>query len=117
MDDKLKEALEFSNYRLTLNNQKQNLIQRMNTQLTIGYANAMFTASLELINFVQHLVDKKIEQFVFVDNNGNPILITTLEDFHSKLFSAYAEALNEFYNDYEKIKKQRNTKGLVGLNV
>jgi hypothetical protein len=117
MDDKLKEALEFSNYRLTLNNQKQNLIQRMNTQLTIGYANAMFTTSLELINFVQHLVDKKIEQFVFVDNNGNPILVTTLEDFHTKLFSAYAEALNEFYNDYEKIKKQRTTKGLVGLNV
>lgn len=117
MDDKLKEALEFSNYRLTLNNQKQNLVQRMNTQLTIGYANAMFTAGLELINFVQHLVDKKIEQFVFVDNNGNPVLVTTLEDFHSKLFSAYAEALNEFYNDYEKIKKQRNTKGLVGLNV
>jgi len=117
MDDKLKEALEFSNYRLTLNNQKQNLIQRMNTQLTIGYANAMFTATLELINFVQHLVDKKIEQFVFVDDNNNPVLVTNLEDFHSKLFSAYAEALNEFYNDHEKIKKQRNTKGLVGLNV
>jgi hypothetical protein len=117
MDDKLKEALEFSNYRLTLNNQKQNLIQRMNTQLTIGYANAMFTAKLELINFVQHLVDKEIEQFVFVDDNNNPVLVTSLKDFHSKLFSAYAEALNEFYNDYEKIKKQRTTRGLVGLNV
>lgn len=117
MDDKLKEALEFSNYRLTLNNQKQNLIQRMNTQLTIGYSNAMFTASLEVINFVQHLIDQQVEQFVFIDNNSNPILITDLKDFHAKLFSAYAEALNEFYNDYEKIKKQRTTKGLVGLNV
>jgi len=117
MDDKLKEALEFSNYRLTLNNQKQNLIQRMNVQLTIGYSNAMFTVTLDLLNFVQQLIDKKIEQFVFIDSNQNPVLITRLEDFHSKLFSAYAEALNEFYNDYEKIKKQRSTKGLVGLNV
>lgn len=117
MDDKLKEALEFSNYRLTLNNQKQNLKQRMNTMLTVGYSNSMFTATLELINFVQHLLDKKVEQFVFIDDNENPVLIKDLEDFHSKMFSAYNEALNEYYNDYEKLKKQRNTKSLVGLNV
>ena len=117
MDDKLKEALEFSNYRLTLNNQKLNLKQRMNTMLTIGYSNSMFTATLELINFVQHLIDRKVEQFVIIDDNDNPILITALEDFHIKLFSAYTEALSEYYNSYEKIKRQRDTKGLVGLNV
>jgi hypothetical protein len=117
MDDKLREALEFSNYRLTLNNQKLNLKQRMNTMLTIGYSNSMFTATLELINFVQHLLDKKVEQFVFIDDNDNPVLIKSLEDFHTKLFSAYTEALNEYYNDYEKLKKKRDTKGLVGLDV
>lgn len=117
MDDKLREALEFSNYRLTLNNQKLNLKQRMNTMLTIGYSNSMFTATLELINFVQHLLDKKVEQFVFIDDNENPVLITNLQDFHTKLFSAYTEALNEYYNDYEKLKKKRDTKGLVGLDV
>lgn len=117
MDDKLREALDFSNYRLTLNNQKLNLKQRMNTMLTIGYSNSMFTATLELINFVQHLIDRKAEQFVFIDDNDNPVLITELTDFHTKLFSAYTEALNEYYNDYEKLKKKRNTKGLVGLDV
>lgn len=117
MDDKLKEALEFSNYRLTLNNQKQNLKQRMNTMLTIGYSNSMFTVTLELINFVQHLLDKQVEQFVFIDDNENPVLITALDNFHTKMFSAYNEALNEYYNEYEKLKKQRGVKGLVGLNV
>jgi len=117
MDDKLREALEFSNYRLTLNNQKLNLKQRMNTMLTIGYSNSMFTTTLELINFVQHLLDKKVEQFVFIDDNENPVLIKNLQDFHVKLFSAYTEALNEYYNDYEKLKKKRDTKGLVGLDV
>lgn len=117
MDDKLREALEFSNYRLTLNNQKLNLKQRMNTMLTIGYSNSMFTATLELINFVQHLLDRKVEQFVFIDDNENPVLIKALQDFHTKLFSAYTEALNEYYNDYEKLKKKRDTKGLVGLDV
>lgn len=117
MDDKLKEALEFSNYRLTLNNQKLNLKQRMNTMLTIGYSNSMFTSSLELINFVKHVIDRNVEQFVFIDDNDNPVLITTLDDFYIKLFSAYSEALNEYYNDHEKLKKQRKTKGLVGLDV
>lgn len=117
MDDKLREALDFSNYRLTLNNQKLNLKQRMNTMLTIGYSNSMFTATLELINFVQYLIDRQAEQFVFIDDNDNPVLITELADFHTKLFSAYTEALNEYYNDYEKLKKKRNTKGLVGLDV
>lgn len=117
MDDKLKEALEFSNYRLTLNNQKKNLKHRMNTMLTIGYSNSMFTATLELINFVKLLIDSRAEQFVFIDDNDNPVLIKTLDDFYAKLFSAYSEALNEYYNDHEKLKRLRNTKGLVGLNV
>jgi hypothetical protein len=117
MDDKLKAALEFSNYRLTLNNQKQNLKQRMNTMLTIGYMNAMFTARLELIIFIKQLIDSGSEQYIFIDDNENPVLVKNLKDFHTKLFSAYTEALNDYYVDNEKLKKQRDTKGLVGINV
>lgn len=116
MDDKLKAALEFSNYRLTLNNQKQNLKQRMNTMLTIGYMSSLFTAKLELINFVKQLLDLGVERYIFLDDNENPVLVSSLKDFHDKLFSAYTEALNEYYVETEKLKKQRDTKGLVGLN-
>lgn len=116
MDDKLKSALEFSNYRLTLNNQKQNLKQRMNTMLTIGYMSSLFTANLELISFVKQLIDFKVEQYIFLDDNQNPVLVSDLKEFHDKLFSAYTEALNEYYVESEKLKKQRDTKGLVGLN-
>lgn len=116
MDDKLKAALEFSNYRLTLNNQKQNLKQRMNTMLTIGYMSSLFTAKLELINFVKQLLDLGVERYIFLDDNENPVLVSDLKEFHARLFSAYTEALNEFYVESEKLKKQRDTKGLVGLN-
>ena len=87
MDDKLKEALEFSNFRLTLNNQKQNLKQRMNTMLTIGFNGNMFTAKLELINFVKQLLDLNVRQYIFLDDNENTVLITDLLDFHSRLLS------------------------------
>jgi len=117
MDDKLKEALEFSNFRLTLNNQKQNLKQRMNTMLTIGFNGNMFTAKLELINFVKQLLDLNVRQYIFLDDNENPVLITDLLEFHSRLLSTYTEALNEYYVENEKLKKLRDTKKLVGLNV
>lgn len=117
MDDKLKEALEFSNFRLTLNNQKQNLKQRMNTMLTIGFNGNMFTAKLELINFVKQLLDLNVRQYIFLDDNENPVLITDLLEFHSRLLSVYTEALNEYYVENEKLKKLRDTKKLVGLNV
>lgn len=117
MDDKLKEALEFSNFRLTLNNQKQNLKQRMQTMLTIGYGGNMFTARLELINFVKQLLDLDVKQYIFLDDNENPVLVKDLLDFHSKLLSSYTEAMNEYYVENEKLKKLRDTKKLVGLNV
>lgn len=117
MDDKLKEALEFSNFRLTLNNQKQNLKQRMQTMLTIGYSGNMFTAKLELINFVKQLLDLEVKQYIFLDDNENPVLVKDLLDFHSKLLSSYTEAMNEYYVENEKLKKLRDTKKLVGLNV
>lgn len=116
MDDKLKAALEFSNYRLTLSNQKQNLKQRMNTMLTVGYMSSLFTANIELLNFVKQLLDLGVERYIFLDDNENPILVTNLQEFHEKLFSAYTEALNEYFVETEKLKKQRDTKGLVSLN-
>lgn len=117
MDEKLEKALEFSNYRLTLNNQKQNLKTRMQTMMTIGYNSTLFTARIELINFVKQLIDLKVDQYIILDDNENPVLITDLTDFHSKLLSQYTEALNEFYVESEKLKKLRTTKQLVGLNV
>lgn len=117
MDNKLEEALAFSNYRLTLNNQKKNLKTRMNTMMTIGYHGAMFTAKLELINFVKQLLDLNAGQYVLLDDNENPVLIKDLLDFHTKLLTQYTEAMNEYYTEYEKLKKLRDTKKLVGLDV
>lgn len=113
MDDKLKAALDFSNYRLTLNNQKLNLKQRMSTMLTIGYSNALFTARIDLIVFVKQLVDSEVDRYVFLDDNENPVMVSNLPDFHAKLLSAYTEALNEYYSEAEKLKRHRDTKNLV----
>jgi len=117
MDDKLREALDFSNYRLTINNHKQNLKHRMQTMMTIGYNGNMFTVKLELVNFVKQLIDLNVKQYIFLDDNENPVLVSDLHDFHSKLITQYTEALNEYYSETEKLKKLRDTKQIVGLDV
>jgi hypothetical protein len=115
MDKKLEEALDFSNFRFTLNTRKQNLKLRMKSMLTVGYNNTIFSASIELINFSKLIIDAGNEQYVFMDDNDNPIMITDVKDFHARLLGAYTSAVNEFYVENEKLKKLRSTKQLAGL--
>lgn len=115
MDKKLEEALDFSNFRFTLNTRKQNLKLRMKSMLTVGYNNTIFTASIELINFSKLIIDSGNEQFVFMDDTENPVMIKDVKDFHARLVGAYTNAVNEFYIENEKIKKLRSTKKLAGI--
>lgn len=115
MDKKLEEALDFSNFRFTLNTRKQNLKLRMKSMLTVGYSNTLFTATLELINFSKLIMDAGNESFVFMDDNNNPVMIKDVKDFHARLLSAYTTAVNEFYIENEKLKKLRSTKQLAGI--
>ena len=48
MDDRLEKALEFSNYRMTIENQKKNLKIRMETQQTFMYQKGTWRADQEL---------------------------------------------------------------------
>jgi len=115
MDKKLEEALDFSNYRFTLNTRKQNLKMRMRSMLTVGYNNTIFTASMELINFSKLVIDAGSEKYVFMDDNDNPVMIKDVKDFNARLLGAYTNALNEYYVENEKLKKLRTTKQLVGI--
>ena len=115
MDKKLEEALDFSNFRFTLNTRKQNLKLRMRSMLTVGYKNTLFTASMELINFSKLVMDAGNEKFVFIDDNSNPVMIDDVKDFHARLLGAYSAAVNEFYIENEKLKKLRSTKQLAGI--
>ena len=52
MDERLSKALDFSNYMVTLNNQKRLLAEKYQENLLHFYNGCQFTASKELINFV-----------------------------------------------------------------
>jgi hypothetical protein len=114
MDERLKKALDFSNYMVTLNNQKRVLKERYREQTVYYHLGGQFTVTKDLITFVNMLVDRgNIEDIVLVDDNETPIMIGDLEEFLSELMDTYFTAANEYHAEYEKLRKNRSVEKLI----
>lgn len=114
MDPKLERALEFSQYRETLNNQMQGLKSQVEAKLMHSINGGTFVVSPTLITFVGLLINKGQSESVLLDVNNTPILITDLDDFQTDLLSRYYEVTNDYLTQYEKIRKARSVTKLVG---
>lgn len=112
VDDKLAKALEASNYRLTLNIQRENSKLKLKNHLVYSQNGGLFKITQDFISFIFALSQSK-ESSVILDSNENPILIKNLQTFFEEILSIYQEAMNEYLIEYEKFKKLRNTKTLV----
>lgn len=116
MDEVLQKALEFSNYKQTLNIQKKTLQEKLDLALTYGHAGGIFKIDQQLISFVQMLVDKgRVENIPLIDANNNPILVTDLNQFRDEIFDRYFSATQEYLFEYKKIKTSRSVEKLVDL--
>jgi len=114
MDERLQKALDFSNYMVTLNNQKRVLKERYREQTVYYYHGGQFTITKDLITFVNMLVDRgNDEDVVLVDDNETPIMVKDLTDFLSEIVDAYFTAANEYHVEYEKLSKNRSVEKLV----
>lgn len=113
MDERLQKALEFSNYSLTINNQKQNIKNRVAQLQTVHHMGGVFIANPETIAFVKVLLDMDRKDAIVVDTKENPVRIPKLSEFLEKLVDAYTSAMQEYDIQYEKIKKSRNIKKLM----
>lgn len=113
MDERLKKALEFSNYSQTIHRQKNNLKLRAQELLTYSFSGGIFRINQELIGFVFALLQDGHDQAVLLDIHENPILVDNLEDFYDEIKSRYFEVINEYYDDYEKLRKKRSVGAAV----
>lgn len=116
MDERLKKALDFSNYMITFNNQKRSLQEKYNQDLLYYHTGAQFTVTRELINFCYTLIATNNTEIVLVDDNGAPVEITNLEKFHNDILDVYFTASNEYYNEFVSLKKKRSVAALVETN-
>jgi hypothetical protein len=110
MDDRLTKALEYSNYKVAVFQQKQNLKLRLENLLTFAHNGGMFKITQELISFVSSLLQKDVQEVVLIDSRENPVKISNLEEFYDTILSQYFEATNEYHLEFEKLRKARSVK-------
>lgn len=115
MSTRLTHALEFANYRVTLNNQQAALRAKTQSLLSYSINGGTFTIDMDLINFCKLLLDEKQSEAVLLDIYKNPIKVV-LADFYSEILSRYFEVTNDYYAEYEKLRKSRKVHKVLDLN-
>jgi hypothetical protein len=79
-----------------------------------GFSGGLFAIDRNLLTFVEMLCSKgRVSGTVLLDSNENPILIENLEAFRDEIFSRYFEVTNEYFQEFDKIKKSRSVEKLI----
>lgn len=114
MDERLEKALKFSNYMVTLNNQKRILKQKYRENIVHYFNGGQFTVTQNLITFVNMLVDKgNSKDVILIDDNETPVLIDDLDDFLSDILDRYFSATNQYHSAYKDLISKRTVAKLV----
>ena len=116
MEEQLKKALDFSNYRQTFSIQRRTLKEKIEAKLTYGCNGGIFKIDRSLITFVQLLIDQgRVSGVPLIDDNDNPILIDNLETFRDEILDRYFTSTLEYYEQYQDLKKSRSVEKLLDL--
>ena len=116
MEEQLKKALEFSNYRQTFSIQRRLLKEKIEAKLTIGQNGGIFKIDKSLITFVQMFIDQgRTENVPLIDSNENPIMIEDLEKFRDDIFDRYYDTTLEYYQEFQELKKSRSVEKLLDV--
>lgn len=116
MEEHLKKALEFSNYRQTFSIQRRLLKEKIDAKLTVGHNGGIFKIDRSLITFVQMLVDQgRTENVPLIDANENPIMIEDLEKFRDDILDRYYDTTLEYYREFQDLKKSRSVEKLLDI--
>lgn len=115
MDQRLKEALSFSNLRKVLFNVKADLRLQCEARLKYSIDGGIFDIDRTLITFVKMLLDDGRTDAVLIDRNQNPIRVQDLRAFYDEIFSRYFEATNIYHTDYTRMKQARTVEDLLSI--
>lgn len=115
MNERLKKALEFSNYRQTLNIQLSKVKTRSEGLLIFSKNGGSFDITQELICFLDYLERTGMSQANILDKNNIPIFIEDVSTFLKEITIRYFEVTNDYLHEYQQIKKARSVKSILDL--
>ncbi len=113
--ERLERALEFSNTMQTFNLNKNNLKVKTQNLLNYSSSGGTFKVSQELINFINMIVVSGIDEVILLDKNDIPIKIEDTKKFLEDISSLYFEVINEYYNDYQKLRSSRKIEKVLEI--
>jgi len=107
MDKRLEEALEYSNYMVTYNNQKRILKNKFLDQNVYYAGGTKFTITKEFITFINLLLQKgQTKSVTIIDDNDNPVQIEDFQKFVDDVMDLYSKNVNDYYAQMQSIKKR-----------
>jgi predicted HTH transcriptional regulator len=115
MEERLQKALEFANYRQTLNNQLQKLKIRSEGMLIFAKNGGSFTINRELICFLDYLNTAGMKEAALLDDNNTPVLITDIPEFLKDVTKRYFEVTTDYLKEYQEIRKSRSVRSILDL--
>lgn len=115
MDTRLDQALEFVNYRQTLNNQLHKLKIKTEGLLIFAQNGGKFTITQQLICFVDYVVRNGYTETVLIDDNGSPTRINDTIEFLKTISGRYFDVTNQYCAETHAIKKLRNVKSILDI--
>jgi hypothetical protein len=115
MEQRLQEALDFTNYRQTLNNQLHKLKIKTEGMLIHAEAGGKFTINQQLICFLDYLVKNGYMHATLLDDNKSPVHIDNTQLFLKIITTKYFEVTNDYLQESLAIKKSRNVKSVIDL--
>lgn len=113
MDERLSKALDFSNYMVTLNNQKRVIKEQYEQDLIFYYNGGQFTLTQEFISFCHTLISLEQLDAILTDDNCIPIEVTDLANFSMDINNQYFEAIAKYHAEYKTLKTTRSVEGIV----
>lgn len=108
MDQDLLKAYNFGNYSRTIQNQINLLKLQMKKKLQFSIHGGSFELTPEFIVYIKSYADQGVYRAVFLDKFDNPVQVNDVEEFYDTVLNIRRNVLNDFYEDFEKIRKTRN---------
>ena len=112
---RLEKALDFSNTMKTFNINKNNLKVKTQNLLSYSTAGGSFTVDQSLISFMNFVVSSGKTEISLLDKNDIPIHIEDTEKFLTEVSSLYFEVVNDYYNDYQKLRSSRKIEKVLEI--
>ena len=112
---RLEKALDFSNTMKTFNLNKNNLKVKTQNLLSYSTAGGSFSVDQSLISFMNFVVSSGKTEITLLDKNGIPIRIEDTEKFLDEVSSLYFEVVNDYYNEYQKLRSSRKIEKVLEI--